>query len=110
MLAVLPLLVQHLNSPTYVGYTYASIAIERILFMKQNNQPLYFAYFLCESPTNDPVRFTPKDVSSFAQSAIEILLSRMEAGKSAEKIAENDYLMKCTWCPNYSLIARLIGY
>lgn len=35
LLSVLPILVQHLSSPNYVAYTYASIGIERILFMKQ---------------------------------------------------------------------------
>lgn len=39
-------------------------------------------------------RIESADIQSFAQGAIETLLSRMEAGKSAEKVAENDYLMK----------------
>ncbi|CAG7854816.1 Importin alpha re-exporter AltName: Full=Chromosome segregation protein CSE1 [Serendipita indica DSM 11827] len=81
LLSVLPLLVQHLYSPNYVVYTYSAIAIERILFMKQ--------------PQSTKLLFEAGDVSSFAQTAIEALLAKMEAGKSPEKIAENEYLMKC---------------
>lgn len=41
LVSVLPLLVQHLGSDNYVIYSYAAIAIERILFLKgENRQPL----------------------------------------------------------------------
>ena len=36
LLGVLPMLVQHLGSDNYVCYTYAAIAIERILFIKKD--------------------------------------------------------------------------
>jgi hypothetical protein len=34
-------------------------------------------------------------VQDFAQGMLDALLSKIEAGGTAEKIAENDYLMKC---------------
>lgn len=37
-LFVLPLLVRHLGSNNYVCYTYAAITIDRVLFIKKNNQ------------------------------------------------------------------------
>jgi exportin-2 (importin alpha re-exporter) len=40
LISVLPLLAPHLNSEVYVIYTYAAITVERILFMKRNNQLL----------------------------------------------------------------------
>jgi exportin-2 (importin alpha re-exporter) len=41
LVSVLPMLVQHLGSDNYVIYSYAAIAIERILFIKgENRQPL----------------------------------------------------------------------
>ncbi|KAG8818027.1 importin-alpha export receptor [Serendipita sp. 399] len=81
LLSVLPVLVQHLASTSYVVYTYSAIAIERILFMKQPH-------------TFRPL-MEPSDVTSIAQPAIEMLLTKMEGGKTPEKIAENEYLMKC---------------
>jgi hypothetical protein len=41
-------------------------------------------------------RFTQADVQDFAQALLDALLAKIEAGGTAEKIAENDYLMKCT--------------
>ncbi|KAJ3754340.1 hypothetical protein EV360DRAFT_73778 [Lentinula raphanica] len=38
---VLPILITHLNSDNYVAYTYAAIAINRILFIRQNGQLLF---------------------------------------------------------------------
>lgn len=37
LITVFPLLVKHLNSGNYVVHTYAAIAIERILFMRKDN-------------------------------------------------------------------------
>jgi exportin-2 (importin alpha re-exporter) len=41
LLSVLPLLVPHLENPSFVIHTYAAITIERILFIKQKGS------FLC---------------------------------------------------------------
>ncbi|BEJ11174.1 hypothetical protein CspHIS471_0105960 [Cutaneotrichosporon sp. HIS471] len=80
LVSVLPLLVQHLQSDNYVIYSYAAIAIERILFLKdESRQPL----------------FTPVDVRPFAESALMALFGQIEKGATPEKVAENDYLMKC---------------
>jgi len=84
LLQVLPLLVRHLVSDNYVAMTYASIAVERILFMKKQGQP------------SQPL-FEPSDVAGFAGGIIDALFSRIEAGTSPEKVAENDFLMKCAF-------------
>ncbi|KAF9472710.1 importin alpha re-exporter [Pholiota conissans] len=80
LLSVLPLLAHHLRSENYVTYTYAAITIDRILAIKQNNQLL----------------FAQADIHDSALDLIDALLSRMEAARTPEKVAENDHLMKCT--------------
>ncbi|KAK7678006.1 hypothetical protein QCA50_018946 [Cerrena zonata] len=79
LLSVLPLLGRHLGSENYVCYTYAAISIERILFIRQGNQ----------------LMFTQADISELAPYILDALLSKVEKGGSPEKVAENDYLMKC---------------
>ncbi|KAI0088382.1 importin alpha re-exporter [Irpex rosettiformis] len=79
LLSVLPLLVTHLSSDNYVCYTYAAISIERILFIKQNNQLL----------------FSQADVHESARPLIDALLKKIEQAGTPEKVAENDYLMRC---------------
>lgn len=91
LVSVLPLLVQHLNSPNSVIYSYAAITIERILFIKgDNRQPL--SVFAC-FPAN--ISFTSADVRPFAENILMALFTNIEKGGTPEKIAENDYLMKC---------------
>ncbi|KAF8188046.1 importin alpha re-exporter [Pholiota molesta] len=80
LLSVLPLLTHHLRSDNYVTYTYAAITIDRILAIKQNNQLL----------------FAQADIHDSALDLIDALLSRIEAARTPEKVAENDHLMKCT--------------
>ncbi|KAJ9479584.1 Importin alpha re-exporter [Pseudozyma hubeiensis] len=79
LLSVLPLLVQHLESSQYVTCSYASITIERILSLKRDSTLL----------------FTPTDVQPFAENILLALLRNIERGTTPEKLAENDYLMKC---------------
>ncbi|WWD17783.1 hypothetical protein CI109_102225 [Kwoniella shandongensis] len=79
LVSVLPLLVQHLNSDNYVISSYAAITIERILFIKVERQAL----------------FTQADVRPFADNILMALFTTIEKGATPEKIAENDYLMKC---------------
>ncbi|OJT05838.1 Importin-alpha re-exporter [Trametes pubescens] len=79
LLSVLPSLVRHLSSENYVCYTYAAISIERILFIRQGNQPM----------------FSTVDVKEIAPQTLDALLSRVEKAPTPEKVAENDYLMKC---------------
>jgi exportin-2 (importin alpha re-exporter) len=80
LVSVLPLLVQHLNSSNPVVYTYAATTIERILFLKkEDRQPL----------------FSSADISPFAQNILMALFTNIEKASTPEKIAENDYSMKC---------------
>jgi exportin-2 (importin alpha re-exporter) len=41
------------------------------------------------------IRFTQADVRPFAENILMALFSNIEKGGTPEKIAENDYLMKC---------------
>ncbi|KAG8908300.1 importin-alpha export receptor [Tulasnella sp. 403] len=77
--SVLPLLIRHLASANYVCYTYAAITIERILFMKTGKTPTF--------------NFT--DIEPYANNILTALFARMEIGGTPEKVAENEYLMKC---------------
>ncbi|SJX63336.1 probable CSE1-Nuclear envelope protein that mediates the nuclear export of importin alpha [Sporisorium reilianum f. sp. reilianum] len=79
LVSVLPLLVQHLESSQYVTCSYASITIERVLALKRDGKLL----------------FTPQDVQPFAENILMALFRNIERGTTPEKLAENDYLMKC---------------
>ncbi|KDR74835.1 hypothetical protein GALMADRAFT_249739 [Galerina marginata CBS 339.88] len=79
LLSVLPLLARHLRSENYVTYTYAAITIDRVLSIKQGNQFL----------------FAQADIQDSALELIDALLSKTEAARTPEKVAENDHLMKC---------------
>lgn len=85
LLSVLPLLVTHLESENYVTCSYAAVTIERVLFLKQQTQG---------TPQNQ-LLFTPNDVQPFAENILMAMFRRIESGETPEKIAENDYLMKC---------------
>ncbi|KAF9182619.1 importin-alpha export receptor, partial [Haplosporangium sp. Z 767] len=82
LLAALPLLVRHLESTNYAVYTYAAICIERILFLRV-------------SGSSGPMLFSSDDIVPQAQSLISNLFRLIELGNTPEKLAENDYLMKC---------------
>ncbi|KAG9044436.1 importin-alpha export receptor [Tulasnella sp. UAMH 9824] len=77
--SVLPLLVRHLGSSNYVCYTYAAITIERILFMKSGKTPM----------------FNYTDIQSLTDTILNALFVRILGGGTPEKVAENEYLMKC---------------
>ncbi|KIS69121.1 putative importin-alpha export receptor [Mycosarcoma maydis] len=79
LVSVLPLLVQHLESSQYVTCSYAAITIERVLSLKRDGSLL----------------FTPHDVEPFAETILMALLRNIERGTTPEKLAENDYLIKC---------------
>lgn len=79
LLSVLPMLAPHLENPAYVIHTYAAITIERILYIKKDGQ----------------LMFSQADVRSSAESILVALLKVIESGDTPEKIAQNDYLMKC---------------
>ena len=77
---VFPLLVRHLASDSYVVYTYAAIAIERILFLRE------------EPP--GPV-FSKEDLVPVSTSLLEHLFQLIEGESAPEKVQENEFLMRC---------------
>lgn len=96
-----PLLVKHLAAQNYVVYTYTAITIERILAMSADGHPM----------------FQPDEVSPFAKEILTQLFRLVYVqGTTPEKIAENEYLMKCvmrvlivcreTSAPNTEFILR----
>lgn len=93
LLSVLPVLVQHLQSDSYVTVTYAAISIERILFMKQP-LPAPVATTGAATAARPPL-FEAKDVEPFVERILMACFQTILAGSTPEKIAENDYLMKC---------------
>ncbi|KAF2097453.1 putative chromosome segregation protein Cse1 [Rhizodiscina lignyota] len=78
--AAFPLLVKHLGSSNYVIYTYASIAVERVLTMHGDDRT--------------PVIPT-ETVTGLSKDLLQHLFSLMTRDKAPEKIQENEYLMKC---------------
>ncbi|OCK79588.1 Cse1-domain-containing protein [Lepidopterella palustris CBS 459.81] len=75
-----PLLVKHLGSNNYVVYTYSAIAVERALFMTdENRQPII-----------------PKaDVVGLSKDLLQHLFALIQKDSAPEKIQENEFLMKC---------------
>ncbi|KAF9134597.1 importin-alpha export receptor [Mortierella sp. 14UC] len=82
LLSALPLLARHLESANYAVYTYAAICIERILFMRV-------------SGATGPMMFSSDDIAPLAETLTSNLFRLIELGRTPEKLAENDYLMKC---------------
>ncbi|KAI9878034.1 MAG: importin-alpha export receptor [Pleopsidium flavum] len=75
-----PLLVKHLGSSNYVVYTYAAIAVERILYLTgDDRQPM----------------INQADVSSSSKDLLEHLFNLMEHDPAPEKVQENEFLMRC---------------
>ncbi|KAL2911349.1 importin-alpha export receptor [Polyrhizophydium stewartii] len=79
LINVLPHVDNHLSSTNYVVHTWAAHAIERIFAVKVANKLL----------------FAPTDAAPFAPVILSRLFERIEAASTPEKLAENDYLMKC---------------
>jgi exportin-2 (importin alpha re-exporter) len=79
LLQVFPHLMNHLGSNNYVVNTWTAYAIERVLAMRTNNIPL----------------IASADIAPYASGILARLFDLMMAGKTPQKLAENDYLMKC---------------
>lgn len=78
--AAFPLLVNHLGSSNYVIYTYAAIAVERVLTLTTDNR--------------QPV--IPREtVTQLSKDLLQHLFALVTKDKAPEKIQENEYLMKC---------------
>lgn len=75
-----PLLVKHLSSDNYVVYTYAAIAIERILYMTNDaRQPI----------------FSKEEILPASGNLLEKLFQLIEKESAPEKVQENEFLMRC---------------
>ncbi|KAH6641560.1 CAS/CSE protein [Chaetomium tenue] len=73
-------LIQNLASPNYVVYTYAAIAVERVLFLTdEQGQHL----------------FPRSDIQPYAKDLLEHLFALIEKDTSAAKLQENEFLMRC---------------
>lgn len=78
--AAFPLLVNQLGNDNYVIHTYASIAVERALFMTDGNkQPI----------------IPRDDVASSSRDLLTHLFKLITKNSAPEKIQENEFLMKC---------------
>lgn len=73
-------LVQNLNSSNYVVYTYAAIAVERVLF-------------LADDAGNQ--MFPRADIEPFAKDLLAHLFKLIEKDTSPPKLQENEFLMRC---------------
>lgn len=77
---VFPLLVKHLGSDNYVVYTYAAIAVERVLaFHDSAGQPV----------------ISPANITPLAKELLQHLFQLVEKDPSPPKVQENEFLMKC---------------
>jgi exportin-2 (importin alpha re-exporter) len=73
-------LIQNLASDNYVVYTYAAIAVERVLFLTDDQgQHL----------------FPRTDIQPYAKDLLEHLFTLIEKDASATKLQENEFLMRC---------------
>lgn len=75
-----PHLVKNIGSSNYVIYTYAAIAVERLLFLTDDNGVQVF---------------TRSDVESFANELLERLFVLIEKDPAPAKLQENEFLMRC---------------
>lgn len=78
--AALPLVVNHLSSSNYVVHTYAAVAIERVLYMTDEN--------------SKPV-ISRDGVTPLAKDLLQHLFMLITKDTKPEKIQENEFLMKC---------------
>jgi exportin-2 (importin alpha re-exporter) len=98
---VLPLLLNRLDSQDVVVYTYAAVALDRILSMRVGGSPILMyvssrpSWPFCPSFLPYLRRFSSADVQPFALRLLNALLSKIEAQHSPERTAENDFLMRC---------------
>ncbi|CAI4210317.1 unnamed protein product [Parascedosporium putredinis] len=75
-----PHLIKNIGSSNYVIYTYAAIAVERLLFLADDN---------------GVQMFTRADVEGFANELLERLFVLIEREPTPAKLQENEFLMRC---------------
>ncbi len=78
--SVFPVLVKHLSSPHYVVYSYAAIAIERVLYLTDD--------------AGAPI-FKREDVLPMAHGMLQQLLRLIQQNPAPDKMQENEFLMRC---------------
>jgi exportin-2 (importin alpha re-exporter) len=76
---ILPTLVTYFSSSEFVVYTYAAVTLERILLLKRD----------------DGFVFTKADLTPLLQDLLGSLFALIETDTRPEKLAENDFLMRC---------------
>ncbi|KAF2755113.1 chromosome segregation protein-like protein Cse1 [Pseudovirgaria hyperparasitica] len=75
-----PLLVKHLGSSNYVVYTYAAIAVERVLHLAaEDMQPV----------------IARSDITPLAKDLLQHLFTLIQKDSAPEKLQENEFLMRC---------------
>ncbi|KAK6349794.1 importin-alpha export receptor [Orbilia brochopaga] len=79
LIQAIPLLINHLASPDYVTYTYSAITIERILYLQVDKKPV----------------FSKEEISPASGDLLAQLFKLINKGQTPEKIAENEFLMRC---------------
>ncbi|ODV91468.1 hypothetical protein CANCADRAFT_71450 [Tortispora caseinolytica NRRL Y-17796] len=78
----IPVLSSFLASSNYVVFTYAAITIERLLSLK--------------NPDNTATTlFSKSDIAPLSQDLLQHLFAIIERANTPEKLAENEYLMRC---------------
>ncbi|KAI4282163.1 MAG: hypothetical protein L6R38_003143 [Xanthoria sp. 2 TBL-2021] len=75
-----PLVVKHLGSPEYVVYTYAAIALERVLALTDRSKQSVIE---------------PADVTPLSAQLLEHLFQLIERNPEPPKLQENEFLMRC---------------
>ncbi|EMF15386.1 chromosome segregation protein Cse1 [Sphaerulina musiva SO2202] len=78
--AAFPLLVQHLNSSNYVVYTYAAVAVDRALYLTNDQR--------------QPV-IPRESILPLAKDLLQHLFTLITKDTRPEKVQENEFLMKC---------------
>jgi exportin-2 (importin alpha re-exporter) len=78
--AAFPLLVQHLNNSNYVVYTYAAIAVDRALFLTNDQrQPI----------------IPRESIVPLSKDLLQHLFKLITRDTKPEKVQENEFLIKC---------------
>ncbi|KAI0194082.1 CAS/CSE protein [Xylaria flabelliformis] len=73
-------LIQNMGSSNYVVYTYAAIAVERLLYLTDNSGARIFGR---------------ADIEPFAKDLLDHLFKLVEKENSPAKMQENEFLMRC---------------
>lgn len=79
LVEVFPLLASHLNHENYVVSTYAAVTIDALLAAKTEGMPT----------------FSKQDMVHIAGPLLESLFGLIRRGSTPEKMAENDFVMRC---------------